>query len=93
MKEVKRICRKDQHKMVDAQEVWQSLEAGVDQIMNRLNEGLSYQRYMELYTYIMYIGSTLNIGKYTITARCPIRRPLRAELNRRLARPHASAPT
>ena len=35
----------------DLNTTWTFLEAGIDQIMNRLEEGLSYKRYMDLYTY------------------------------------------
>ncbi|CAJ0767396.1 9978_t:CDS:1, partial [Entrophospora sp. SA101] len=34
----------------DLNTTWAFLEAGIDQIMNRLEEGLSYKRYMDLYT-------------------------------------------
>jgi hypothetical protein len=35
----------------DLHETWKGLEAGIEQIMTELSKGLSYQRYMELYTY------------------------------------------
>ena len=35
----------------DLAATWSFLENGIDQIMNRLEEGLSYKRYMDLYTY------------------------------------------
>ena len=31
-------------------ETWSFLEQGIDQIMNRLEDGLTYKRYMEIYT-------------------------------------------
>lgn len=38
----------------DLAATWAFLENGIDQIMNRLEEGLSYKRYMDLYTYPFY---------------------------------------
>ncbi|KAI3639288.1 hypothetical protein MIR68_002818 [Amoeboaphelidium protococcarum] len=37
-------------KMAEADELWRDIESGVDQIMTRLQQGLSYNRYMGLYT-------------------------------------------
>ncbi|CAG8586993.1 797_t:CDS:10 [Ambispora leptoticha] len=34
----------------DLEATWSFLESGIDQIMNRLEQGLSYKRYMDLYT-------------------------------------------
>ncbi|KAG9292004.1 hypothetical protein G9A89_017903 [Geosiphon pyriformis] len=34
----------------DLEATWTFLESGIDQIMNRLEQGLSYKRYMDLYT-------------------------------------------
>nr|CAG8450515.1 15685_t:CDS:10 [Entrophospora candida]CAG8455846.1 12807_t:CDS:10 [Entrophospora candida] len=51
----------------DLNTTWAFLEAGIDQIMNRLEEGLSYKRYMDLYTYpYIYWGSELyqNLQRY-----------------------------
>ena len=34
-------------------QTWKKLELGVDRVMNKLEEGLSYEKYMELYTYFL----------------------------------------
>ena len=31
--------------------IWKFLEEGIDQIMSKLEKGLNYKKYMELYTY------------------------------------------
>ena len=40
---------------------WLDLEAGIDHIMNHLEEGLSYQRYMDLYTYAVSSGRAFDL--------------------------------
>ncbi|GBC10359.1 hypothetical protein RclHR1_09560013 [Rhizophagus clarus] len=48
----------------DLAATWAFLENGIDQIMNRLEEGLSYKRYMDLYTgiYNYCTSSRMNPG-------------------------------
>jgi len=35
----------------DLEATWRFLEEGIDLVMNKLDQGLSYKKYMELYTY------------------------------------------
>ncbi|CAG8516445.1 154_t:CDS:10 [Ambispora gerdemannii] len=48
----------------DLEATWSFLESGIDQIMNRLEQGLSYKRYMDLYTgiYNYCTSSRMNPG-------------------------------
>ena len=36
----------------DLASTWTELHTGIEHIMNNLEQGLSYQRYMALYTYV-----------------------------------------
>ncbi|KAJ3281904.1 hypothetical protein HK104_011212 [Borealophlyctis nickersoniae] len=53
-----------QSQVLDLKETWEKLAVGIDQIMNRLDEGLSYPKYMELYTliYNYCTSSRMNMG-------------------------------
>jgi hypothetical protein len=37
----------------DIDKTWTELESGIDLVMNHLEEGMSYQKYMQWYTYIV----------------------------------------
>ena len=41
---------------VELGETWSKLEQGVDQIMNHLEQGMSYQKYMDWYTYVDHLA-------------------------------------
>ncbi|CAG8517302.1 9020_t:CDS:10 [Paraglomus occultum] len=44
----------------DLEATWKFLEEGIDLVMNKLDQGLSYKKYMELYTYRLFLNYYLS---------------------------------